>query len=63
MGAIKVGQVRVGPQGMVVITSISASGWVRAFWLTGPFADGREDEGAPESFSGRKWRVVESAQG
>jgi hypothetical protein len=63
MGAIKVGQVRVGPQGMVVITSISGSGWVRAMWLTGPFADGREDEGSPESFSGRKWRIVESAQG
>ena len=48
---------------MVVITSISGNGWVRALWLTGPHADGREDEGTPESFSGRKWRVVESAQG
>ncbi len=64
MGALKVGQVRVGPQGMIVITSISGSGWVRALWLTGPLADGRtEDEGTPESFSGRKWRVVEPALG
>jgi hypothetical protein len=63
MGALKVGQVRVGPQGMVVITSISGNGWVRALWLTGPHADGTEDEGTPESFSGRKWRVVEPARG
>jgi hypothetical protein len=63
MGALKVGQVRVGPQGMVVITSISGSGWVRALWLTGPHADGTEDEGRPESFTGRKWRVVEPARG
>lgn len=63
MGALKVGQVRVGPEGMVVITSISARGWVRALWLTGPHADGREDEATAESFSGRKWRVVEPARG
>jgi hypothetical protein len=63
MGALKVGQVRVGPQGMVVITSISARGWVRALWLTGPFANGREDERMPETFGGRYWRVVEPAQG
>jgi len=63
MGALKVGQVRVGPQGMVVITNISARGWVRALWLTGPLAGGREDEGTPESFSGRKWRIVEPARG
>ena len=63
LGAIKVGQVRVGPQGMVVITSISGSGRVRALWLTGPNADGVEDEGTPESFSGQKWRVVEPARG
>ena len=62
MGALKVGQVRVGPQGMVVITSISARGWVRPYGH-GPHADGREDEGTPESFSGRKWRMVEPAQG
>jgi hypothetical protein len=62
MGAIKVGQVRVGPQGMIVITSISGNGWVRALWLTGPHANGT-DEGTPESFSGRKWRVVEPARG
>ena len=63
MGAIKVGQVRVGPQGMVVITSISGRGRVRALWLTGPYADGTENEGTPESFSGRKWRIVEPARG
>jgi hypothetical protein len=64
MGALKVGQVRVGPQGMVVITSISGSGWVRALWLTGPHANGfEEDEGTPESFTGRKWRVIEPARG
>ena len=63
MGAPKVGQVRVGPQGMVVITSISGRGRVRALWLTGPFADGREDEGTLESFGGRHWRVVVPAQG
>ena len=63
MGSIKVGQVRVGPQGMVVITSISGRGRVRALWLTGPLADGREDEGTPEFFSGRLWRVVKAAQG
>jgi hypothetical protein len=63
MGTLKVGQVRVGPQGMVVITSISARGWVRALWLTGPLANGREDEATPESFSGRMWRVVVPARG
>ena len=63
MGSINVGQVRVGPQGMVVITSISGRGWVRAVWLTGPRADGREDEGTAEYFSGRLWRVVKAAQG
>ena len=63
MGALKVGQVRVGPQGMVVIISISGSGWVRALWLTGPHAKGTEEEGTPESFSGRRWRVVEPARG
>jgi hypothetical protein len=36
---------------------------VRALWLTGPLADGREDEGTPESFAGRYWRVVVPAQG
>src|SRR3954468_24634475 len=63
MGSIKVGQVRVGPQGMVVITSISGRGRVRALWLTGPLADGREDEVTAEHFSGRWWRVVQPAQG
>jgi hypothetical protein len=63
MGSLKVGQVRQGPMGMVVITSISGKGRVRALWLTGPLADGREDEGTPESFAGRYWRVVVPAQG
>ena len=48
---------------MVVITGISGRGWVRAVWLTGPRADGREDEGTAEYFSGRSWRVVEAAKG